>query len=199
MRTVVRELIETVILALVIFLVLQFSVQPYRVEGPSMEPNLTEGQYVLVNKLVYRTFPSEAVRDLVGDGSARGRYLFHPPRAGEIIVFRSPQNHERNFVKRVVGVPGDSVEIRRGVVLINGTAIDEPYIKFRDSRSMDALKVPPDSYFVLGDNRGSSDDSRNWKHLGYDGAVPVENIVGRAWVSYWPVGKWQMLSILPWR
>ncbi len=198
MRTVVRELIETVILALVIFLVLQFSVQPYRVEGPSMEPNLTEGQYVLVNKLVYRTFPPDAVGDLIGDGSARGRYLFHPPRAGEIIVFRSPQNQERNFVKRVVGVPGDTVEIRRGVVLINGTAIDEPYVNFRDSRNMDALKVPPDSYFVLGDNRSSSDDSRNWKHLGYNGAVPVENIVGRAWVSYWPVGKWQMLSILPW-
>ena len=103
----------------------------------------------------------------------------HPIRV-KSLFFRFPVEPTRNFVKRVVGVPGDTVEITKGIVYLNGKALDEPYISLSDRGTMDPFKVPPDSYFVLGDNRGASDDSRSW------GVVPAENIIGRAWVTYWP-------------
>ena len=171
MRAVIREIIETVLLALVVYLALQVSVQPYRVEGSSMIPTLTEGEYLLVNKMVYWQVPL-----LGGDDG----YLVHPPQEGEVVIFRFPVEPTRNFVKRVIGVPGDTVEINEGTVYLNGQAVDEPYIALSGRGTMDPFKVPPDSYFVLGDNRGASDDSRSW------GVVPAENIIGRAWLTYWP-------------
>ncbi len=171
MRLVVREVIETVLLALVVYLALQVSVQPYRVEGSSMVPTLAEGEYLLVNKMVYWQVPL-----LGGDDG----YLVHPPQTGEVVIFRFPEEPTRNFVKRVIGVPGDTVEIDEGTVYLNGQALNEPYVTFFDRGSMDPFEVPPDSYFVLGDNRGASDDSRSW------GVVPEENVIGRSWVTYWP-------------
>ena len=171
MRVVIREIIETVLLALVVYLALQVSVQPYRVEGSSMVPTLAEGEYLLVNKMVYWQVPL-----LGGDDG----YLVHPPQTGEVVIFRFPDEPTRNFVKRVIGVPGDTVVIAKGTVFVNGQALEEPYVTLSDRGSMDPFKVPPDSYFVLGDNRGASDDSRSW------GVVPEENIIGRAWVTYWP-------------
>ncbi len=171
MRSVLREIIETVLLALVVYLALQFSVQPYRVEGSSMLPTLSEGEYLLVNKMVYWQVP------VLGGGDD---YLVHPPARGEVVIFRFPDDPTRSFVKRIVGVPGDTVEIARGVVLIDGQILIEPYLVRPDSSSMEPVVVPEGSYFVLGDNRGASDDSRSW------GVVPAENVIGRAWFSYWP-------------
>ena len=182
MRSLLREIIETVLLALVVYLVLQVSVQPYRVEGSSMLPRLSEGEYLLVNKMVYWQVP------VLGGGDD---YLFQPPRRGDVVIFRFPVDPHRSFVKRVIGVPGDTVEIVRGVVHIDGRALDEPYVTRPDSSSMEPVVVPDDSYFVLGDNRGASDDSRAW------GVVPVQNIVGRAWVSYWPPVHLRALFALP--
>lgn len=180
MRALIRELIETVLLALVVYLALQFSIQPYRVEGSSMSPGLGEGEYMLVNKMVYWQ-PA-----VIGGGDG---YLVHAPEFGEIIIFKFPLDPGRNFVKRVIGVPGDTVMIDRGTVYLNGVALDEPYIEFPDRGSLKEQVVPEDSFFVLGDNRRASDDSRSW------GLVPAENVIGRSWVSYWPPSR--LRELLP--
>ena len=190
MRIVIRELFETVILALLIFLGLQFSMGNYKVEGSSMVPTLEEGEYVIVNKLVYLRFDA---RDIVGllpfvESKDESLYPFHAPDRGEVIIFQFPPNPDRDFVKRVIGLPGERVEIQRGQVLVNGIALNEPYITRRNTDSMMETLVPPKAYFVLGDNRGASHDSRNW------GPVPVENIIGRAWVSFWPLNRWHTVS-----
>ena len=174
MRSLVREIIETALLALAVYLVLQVSVQPYRVEGSSMVPTLTQDEYLLVNKMVY--WPLETPFD--DDG-----YLIQSPKRGEVVIFRFPLDPSRSFVKRIIGVPADTVEIVKGVVHVNGQALDEPYVTFTDLGSMDPLEIPQDAYFVLGDNRGASEDSRSW------GVVPAESIVGRAWATYWPPGN----------
>ena len=192
MRALIRELFETVILALTIFLALQFSVRNYQVEGSSMDPTLKAGEYVLVNKLVYlRLDPREIAGLLPFWDVAEDEHLFpfHPPRRGEVIIFRFPKDPTREFVKRVVAVPGETVEIKQGQLFVNNIAQNEPYITHPDKSSMQAQVIRQDGYFVLGDNRRASNDSRDW------GPVPAENIVGRAWVSFWPLSRWHALSV----
>lgn len=184
MRAVIREIIETIILSLLLFVGIQFAVQTYQVEGASMRPTLSQGQYLLVNKIVYRHFN-------VGggaEGAVKGGeftedsliFPFHPPQHGEVVIFNFPDDPARDFVKRVIGVPGDTVAIRDGHTFVNGKRLDESYAELDDYDEMEALKVPQNSYFVMGDNRRHSNDSRDW------GTVPLEFIVGRAWVRYWP-------------
>ena len=162
-----RELIETLILTLVIFLVIRFAVQNFRIEGFSMEPNFHDGQYLFVNKLVY---------------------LLRPPERGDVIVFIPPNNNSRDFIKRVIGLPGDRIEIRSGTVFINGEALKEAYPLNAGSYSTGSVVVPPDEYFVLGDNRNYSSDSHSW------GTVSQKSIIGKAWVSYWPP---QLIGLVP--
>ncbi len=162
-----RELIETLILTLVIFLLIRFAVQNFRIEGYSMEPNFHDGQFLFVNKLVY---------------------LFGKPERGDVIVFLPPNNSTRDFIKRVIGLPGDKVEVVNGKVLINGEELDEAYPLNSATYSMPALIVPPDEYFVLGDNRNYSSDSHSW------GTVTASRIIGKAWVSYWPP---QLIGLVP--
>ena len=185
LRVLVRESFETIILALLVFMVLHISIQNYKVEGPSMQPTLNQNEYLIVNKLVYLNFDPAEVLDALpffeGESDANGRYLFHPPVRGEVVVFRSPRDPERDFVKRVIGLPGDTVEIVQGTVYVNGLQLVEPYLDRRDNTTMAPVKVEPDSLFVLGDNRGSSNDSRSW------GPVPAENLIGRAWMRFWPL------------
>ena len=191
MRALIRELIETVILALIIFLALQFSVQNFRVEGSSMRPTIVEGQYLLVNKLVYFNLNPRDVRSVLAFSSsakAERVYPFHAPERQDVIIFHFPRDPSRDFVKRVIGLPGDTIEIDDGEVFINGTKLDEPYITKRDSGDMKLLTVGEDAYFVMGDNRRASNDSRDW------GTVPTSNIVGRAWVSYWPLDRLRTLT-----
>lgn len=191
MRAVVRELIETVILALLIFLALQFSVQNFRVEGSSMQPTLEEGQYILVNKLLYLRFdPQNVLKFLPFIDSERTNFLFpiSSPERGEVIIFHFPRDPTRDFVKRVIGEPGDTVEIKRGAVFVNNVELDEPYITRPDRGSMAPFNVGENEYFVLGDNRRASNDSRDW------GTVPAELIIGKAWVNYWPLERIHILS-----
>jgi len=195
LRELARELIETVLLALTIFLALQFSVQNFRVEGSSMDSTLQDGQYLLVNKIVYLRFDRDAIARVLpflggGADADETLFAFHPPKRGEVIIFHFPRDPSRDFVKRVIGVPGDKLEIRRGQVYVNDVALDEPYITRRDSRTVAETRVGPESYYVLGDNRGVSQDSRDW------GAVPAGNIIGRAWVSYWPLENFSVLRAL---
>jgi signal peptidase I len=165
--TALRELIETLVLTLVIFLVIRFAVQNFRIEGFSMEPNFHDGQYLFVNKLIY---------------------MLQPPQRGDVIVFVPPNNSSRDFIKRVIGLPGERVEIRSGTVFINGEPLIENYPLNPGAYSTGAIVVPPDEYFVLGDNRNYSSDSHSW------GTVPAKKIIGKAWFSYWPP---QMIGLVP--
>jgi signal peptidase I len=162
-----RELVETLILTLVIFLVIRFAVQNFRIEGYSMEPNFHDGEFLLVNKILY---------------------MLRPPERGDVIVFVPPTSSSRDFIKRVIGLPGDRVEVINGKVYINGEMLDEPYPLNPASYSAAAVTVPPDEYFVLGDNRNNSSDSHSW------GTVSVKKIIGKAWVTYWPPS---MMGMVP--
>ena len=195
MRGLIREFIETALLALLIFVGLQFSVQNFIVEGSSMEPTLEEGQHLLVNKLVYFRLDPQSLRSflpLIGADREDSLFPFHPPRRGEVIIFRFPKDPTRDFVKRVIGVPGDFIEIRKGQVFVNDEKLDEPYVARPDRRTMSRLQVPGDFYFVMGDNRRSSNDSRDW------GPVAARHMVGRAWVSYWPTDHLEILRTFRW-
>ena len=192
MRASVRELFETAILALFVFAILQISVQNYRVEGPSMLPNLVDGEHVLVNKMVYAKFHSSQLMSKLPfsnlvDGDLV--YPFHPPRRGDVIIFHFPRNEAHDFVKRVIGLAGDTVEIDAGQVMVNGIPLSEPYITKHDQSDMHPVRIPEDHFFVLGDNRSASNASRNW------GLVPADNIVGQAWVAYWPPSHWRALNL----
>jgi signal peptidase I len=162
-----RDILEAVVLAAVLFFVLQFVFQNTIVEGRSMEPNFVDRQWLLVNKLAYR---------------------FGDPARGDVIVFMAPEGPEKEFIKRVVGLPGESVTIRDGVVAIDGRPLDEPWLPRRDHSRFGPLVVPPDHYFVLGDNRPDSNDSRTWN--GGGAALAGDTIIGKAWLSVWPREVW---------
>ncbi len=184
MREFIRELIETLLLSLAVFLALHLSVQNFRVEGSSMVPTLIEGQYIVANKIIYSRIQSDSIARFLpfiqpsGDGASL--YTFHPPQYGDIIIFNFPPNPSRDLVKRVIGLPGDVIEIRSGQVIRNGEPLDEPYVFNRDRRTLGQVEVPENSYYVLGDNRRASSDSRDW------GFLSDEHVVGRGWISYWP-------------
>ena len=180
------ELIQTLVLAALIFLMVRGVAQNFRVEGPSMEPGLHNGQYLLVNKAVYFKLDLDKLGKyipFIDGGDNPSRFLFHGPERGDVIVFRYPRDPSRDFIKRIIGVPGDSVSISDGVVSVNGKVLDESYINGGANSEMEALVVPEGSYFVMGDNRPNSSDSRNW------GFVPEENIIGKAMFSYWPMSE----------
>ena len=191
LRVLIRESFETIILALLVFMVLHVSIQNYKVEGPSMEPTLNQNEYLIVNKLVYFRFDPAEVLDALpfyegalGEGE---RYVFQQPKLGEVVVFRSPRDPERDFVKRVIGLPGDTVKIESGTVYVNGLRLVEPYLAREDTTNMPPVEVEPGTFFVLGDNRGSSNDSRSW------GPIPADHLIGQAWVRFWPLNQLSLL------
>ncbi len=188
-RALVWEIVQTVLLTIAIFLAVRSVVQNFRVEGASMDPTLHSGQYLLINKVTYARADGTILDRLVADPNPNdeSNFIFGGPRRGDIIVFRSPGQADKDFIKRVLGLPGEQVRITRGQVYVNGKPIDEPYIKHLATYDLEQKTVPPDSYFVLGDNRPNSSDS----HLGW--FVPVDNVIGKAWVSYWPPTYWGVM------
>lgn len=156
-----RDILFAAVTAIVIVV---FVIQPVKVEGTSMQPNLVDQERVFVNKFVYHL--SE---------------VHH----GDIVVFWYPRDVSKSFIKRIIGIPGDRIEITRGQVLRNGRPVREPYVlpQYLDYESYHTVVVPPGYYYVLGDHRNSSNDSRNW------GLVPQENIFGKAIFRYWPVSR----------
>ncbi len=169
---VVREVGETILLTLVIFFLIQTVIRNFRVVGTSMVDNLHDGQYLIIDKLTYTSFLWERL-DIGG------------PQRGDVVVFEPPNRPGEDYVKRVIGLPGEKVEIKNGRVFINGTPLEEPFQPVPGSYTMpNPVVVPPNQVFVLGDNRNNSNDSHNW------GTLPIKNIVGRAWVSYWPPQYW---------
>ena len=185
------ELLQTIVLTLAIFLGVRSVVQNFRVEGASMEPTLETGQYLLISKASYFHIEGTPLANLSflpisHQGSID--YVFGGPQRGDIVVFRAPTQPDKDFIKRVIGLPGDTVLIKNGTVIVNGQALAEPYIHYPATYTYpfdgQPKQIPDGYYFVLGDNRPNSSDS----HLGWN--VPVDNLVGRAWVSYWPPTDW---------
>ena len=181
-RLIIKEIAETFTIVMLIFLALQITVRTYQVEGYSMAPTMDHTDYVLVNKIVYTKLEKNVWSNFLPFGDMESQevmFPFHSPQRGEIVIFKYPQDESREFVKRVVGIPGDMVEIKKGFVYLNSEKITEKYVSYRDNDSTRKFKVGPLSYFVLGDNRISSNDSRDW------GVVPAKNIVGKPWFTLW--------------
>lgn len=189
-RSWLRELIETLVLTVVIFVGVRGVVQSFRVDGDSMMPTLQSDELLLVNKAVYWRTDAGSPIAFLAHGASGGnpdRYLFHAPAAGEVVVFEAPRDPERDYIKRVIGVPGDTIEILDGGVWRNGQRLNEPYLEDMPTEVYEgetSWQVPSDHLFVLGDNRIGSSDSRAW------GLVPVDNVVGKAVFTYWPIREW---------
>lgn len=169
----VREIIETLLLAALIFFLVRLVVLNFRVDGVSMAPNLHNEQMLLVNRNAYRAFEINGAE----------YYPFDPPERGDVIVFDPPNGSDKPYIKRIIGLPGEQITFGDGQVFVDGELLAEDYIKDRTrcgQRDTCDMVVPEDSVYVLGDNRGNSSDSRAF------GTVPIENIIGKAWLSYWP-------------
>ena len=159
---ILREVGITILIAAAVFVVLQLTVRAYTVVMSCMEPNIYDGECIMVNKVCYRS---------------------SGPQRGEVIVFNPPFDSTHPFIKRVIGLPGDTVEIKDGKVFIDGISLEEEYIMAPPNYTIPATEVLENEYFVLGDNRNNSNDS----HYGW--TVPRDNIIGKAWFTYWPPNK----------
>jgi len=160
------DVVETVLLSVLLFAAINAISARIRVDGFSMEPTLRNGEFVIVNKLAYK----------LGD-----------PTIGDVIVFRYPRDPSQEYIKRVIGLPGDRVKIAGGQVYVNDTLLTEPYIASPPHYNSQ-WEVPSAGLFVLGDNRNNSSDSHNW------GMVPLENIIGKALFVYWPPDQWGFIT-----
>ena len=160
----IRQLLETITLILLVTLAVRLALQNFHIDGQSMEPTLHNQEYILVDKATY---------------------LIHPPERGDVIVFQYPLDPQEDFVKRIIGIPGDVITTINRTVKVNGVTLQEPYINKNDPLNpypaFEDWQVGPNQYFVMGDNRGNSSDSRQW------GFVPRQNIIGKADFVYWPV------------
>jgi signal peptidase I len=185
-KSIVREYFETIVVAVILALFMRtFVVQAFKIPTGSMEPNLLIGDHLLVNKFVFAPTLSGAERAVLPSADIR---------RGDIVVFKYPEDPERDFIKRVIGLSGETIELRDRRILVNGRAIDEPYAHYllvnQEVTGGDApqddvrvrygpVVVPAGSVFVMGDNRDNSQDSRYW------GFLPKDNIKGKALMIYW--------------
>lgn len=173
---IVREVLETIVPAVLIALLINlFLAQATRVYGQSMEPNLHTDQRLVVEKLSY----NRHFRQLLG---------LNGPERGDVVVIRVETQGDELLIKRVIGLPGDTVEIHDGQVFVNGQSLAEPYLAGATTGFYGPSIIPPLQIFVLGDNRGFSNDSRSF------GTVPLEDVVGRAWFSYWPLEQFGFIE-----
>lgn len=174
--TILIDLVETLVIAGAIFVVIYaFLFRPFQVNGQSMYPNYENGEYILTNLISLR---------------------FKPVGRGDVVVFESPTNKEKDFIKRTIGVPGDEVMIKAGFVFVNGIKLDESEYLTSDVKTYagafmkegKSKIVPSNNYFVLGDNRSFSSDSREW------GFVPFQKIIGKSFLVYWPITKGRLVE-----
>jgi signal peptidase I len=187
-----RELLETIVLTLIIFLVVRANITMYRVDGTSMVPTLHDGAYLIVNKTVYFHFDKNALRNWLPGPDRQERdvaYLFHPPQRGDIVVLTPPVQSNKPFIKRVIGLPGDRISVHDQKVFVNDIPLDEPYInappsyRYPPGSENGSYTVPEGHVFVLGDNRNNSQDS----HAPNFGAVSLDSIIGQAFFIYLPL------------
>lgn len=169
------DFVETVVMALAVFVIIYlFLFQPHQVKGSSMYPNFHNGEYILTDKISYK----------LGN-----------PQKGDVIIFKAPKNEEYDYIKRIIGLPGDTIEVLNSKIYLNQQLLDEPFLPSDYITSGGTflrpgltVTVPPDEFFVMGDNRSHSSDSREW------GFVPKENIVGKAWIRYWPPARMGLVT-----
>ena len=162
----ILDITETIVLSVLLFVGINAISARIRVDGHSMEPTLHNGEFIIVNKMAYK---------------------FGEPQIGDVIVFHYPKDPEQEYIKRVIGLPGDEVVIQNGEVFVNGSQLNEPYIAASPNYSGKWI-VPEDTLFVLGDNRNNSSDSHNW------GTVPLDYVVGKALIIYWPPQEWGIIK-----
>ena len=160
-----KDVLETVLLSVVLFVGINVVSARIRVDGDSMEPNLMTGEYLIVNRLSYRT------------GN---------PQRGDIIVFHPPVEPKEEYIKRIIGLPGDDVEVKNGQVYINGQLLDETYLNIKMDY-VGSWHVPAGQLFVLGDNRNNSSDSHKW------GTISMDAVIGKAILVYWPPLDWGLI------
>ena len=171
MRPLFRDILITLALAAAIFFLLHITLQSFVVVERCMEPNFQEGERLLVNKVVYH---------------------FHDPERGDVIILHPPFDPELVYIKRIIALPRETVEIKDGAVYVNGTKLDEKdYIKEPPAYTFPLTEIPEGEYFVLCDNRNNANDSHKW------GTVPRENIIGKAWLSFWPLSEWGLVPRYP--
>jgi len=163
------DILETLILSLVLFVSINIISARIRVDGDSMLPTMVSGEYVVINRLSYR---------------------FGSPQPGDIIVFHFPRDPKEEYIKRVIGLPGDIVEVMNGAVYINGQPLAENYLSVKMNYT-GKWEVPAGQLFVLGDNRNNSSDSHDW------GTVPMDYVVGKAVLVYWPPPSWGLIDHVP--
>jgi signal peptidase I len=162
-----RDILITVVISIFIFLVLQFTIGTFRVYGTSMLPGILPDDYIIVSKVDYR---------------------LHKPERGDVIVLRSPRDQTTDLIKRIIAIPGDTIEIRNSQIFVNDKVVSEPYIKEAPNYKYPKQTLPEDNYFVLGDNRNVSSDS----HIGW--YAIDDDIIGKAWIVYWPFGRMQVIK-----
>jgi signal peptidase I len=163
------DIMETLVLSVVLFVSINMISARIRVDGASMEPTLVSGEYVIVDRISYRL------------GS---------PHRGDIIVFHFPRDPKEEYIKRIIGLPGDEVEVKNNTVYVNGQLLDESYLKVT-TNYIGTWRVPASQLFVLGDNRNNSSDSHDW------GTVPMDYVVGKALLVYWPPPAWGLIDHVP--
>jgi len=170
LRAIARWLRDLSLSVVIAVMVILFLYQPVKVEGTSMMPALSDQERIFINKFVYRSLGTI--------------------QRGDMVVFWYPRDPSKSYIKRVIGLPGDSISIDRGTVIVNGTRLQETYVppQYEDEQSMPPVVVQPDDYFVLGDHRSASSDSRAW------GTVPRRYIYGKAVFVYWPLDKLGLLK-----
>lgn len=204
--TTIRELIETVLLIMLVFFVFRGLLQNYRVQGQSMEPNFHTDQYIIVNKVVFFHFDANApLRLLPGQRNLPPReiYPFRMPQRGEVVIVEepvlNPDGTHTTLIKRVVGLPGETIQVKQGQVYINRLPLPESkqdgqYLidttNCNAGRLCEPYTIPSGSIVVMGDHRSNSLDSRSWSA---DPALPLDNVVGKAWVTYWPRTMWGVI------
>jgi signal peptidase I len=195
-RSAMWEIVETLVLALLIFVAVRSVVLNFRVDGLSMEPTLDSGQMLLVNRQVYFHFDSNRVLNWIPFVDREGEniiYPFHPPQRGDIVVLHPPVDQGKPYIKRIIGLPGERIAIRDGAVYINGERLEENYLNgittsWGGSVGHEDITIPDGRVFVMGDNRNNSTDSRIF------GTIEIDEIIGKAWVSYWPSDRISILS-----
>lgn len=187
--SLIWEITETLVLALLIFVAVRSFVLNFRVDGLSMEPSLDSGQMLLVNRQMYFNFDANDVLNILPFVDREGEnvvYPLHPPQRGDIVVFEPPVGRtSKPYIKRIVGLPGETITIHDGGVYIDGERLDEPYLQGTSTSWPNGdpnreVVVPEDHLFVLGDNRNNSTDSRSF------GVISNDSLIGKAWISYWP-------------
>jgi len=185
-KNFVQEVLETLGLAVLLFLVINIISARVRVDGYSMRPTLQDGEFVLINRLAYR----------IGSFQRGDIIVFRPPMYPEADFFRrllglpNISDDYEDYIKRIVGLPGDTIKIEKGAVSINGYTLSETYIAAAPDYTGE-WTVPAGNLFVLGDNRNNSADSHAW------GFLPEQNVLGKALVIYWPFANWKALKVSP--